>query len=448
MHFKNETIVGVFIVAALAMFFYMSFQLGSFRLDLARYSPYSVSFQDVSGLTAKADIKMAGVKVGWVDDVRLLPETMTVVLGLKVLKEYSLYADAQAIVRQEGLLGVKFLELIPGDARKSRIQPGGALPLQTRQFVSMDEIFYTFKKIAQHIEDLSSSFKDASTEAQSFLKSLKRRLAPLDDLLKSAAQSAQSVSATTDILKDAVSKVSEAIGEARVPVAHLGELAQKINKGEGSLGKMLQDTKVYEDIKCSAEYARGCIDRVRNVAVVLDSHMEVLPNSYCDRKKTNVKWYFDARLFPCTNFFGLIGLAYSHQGYARRNEACFDGKSQTFKIGKSDAFRLNLQAGAWYAPVGVRAGLIEGTAGVAVDVCMPRFRGFQWLSTFEAFDFRGHNRFNNDRNPHLKWLNRLFVGNNFYLTVGADDFISKHNKSAIVGVGAFFSSCDLWGRRS
>lgn len=447
MSYRNETIVGVFALTALAMFFYMSFQLGSFRLNLSRYAAYKVSFKDVSGLAAKADIKMAGVKVGWVEDVRLRPQDMTVIVSFKIGKEYPLYEDAQAIVRQEGLLGVKFLELIPGNPQLTKIQPGGSLALQTRQFVSMDEIFYTFKKIAHNIEGLSGSFKDMSLEAQDFLKSLKTRLAGLDALLSTASQSAAGVQETTQVLKDAISRVSGAIDDAKKPIAHFGALAEKVSKGEGSFGKLLHDPTVYEDIKSTASYAQSCIERVRKVAAVFDGHLEVLPHSYCDRKKTNVKLYFEPRFFPCTNFFGLIGFAYSHQGFARREELLLDNGCRSFKFGKSDAIRLNLQGGVWYAPVGVRVGLYEGTASVGVDVCMPRFACFQWLTSFDAYDFKGHNRFNNDTRPHLKWLNRFFVGDNFYITLGADDFISKHNKSAIVGVGGFFSTCDLWTRR-
>jgi hypothetical protein len=252
---------------------------------------------------------------------------------------------------------------------------------------------------------------------------------------------------TTAILKDTIGKVGGAIEDARGPVKQIGQLAQRLNQGEGSLGKLLQDTHMYDDIKSTASYARGCIERVSKVAAVFDGHLEVLPNSYSDRKKTNVKLYFESRLFPCTNFFGLVGLAYSHQGFARRKELLLDNGCRSFKFGKSDAIRLNLQAGIWYAPVGVRVGLYEGTAAVGVDVCMPRIACFQWLSSFDAYDFKGHNRFNNDTRPHLKWLNRFFIGDNFYLTLGADDFISRRNKSVLVGLGAFFSTCDLWSRR-
>lgn len=119
MYFKAETFVGTFIILALGLFTWMSFQLGSVRLNLARYTTYTVAFKDVANLLSKADIKISGVKVGWVESVFLDPEDMRVKVTVKVLKDYKLYKDASAFVRQEGLLGVKYLEMIPGTDRKS-----------------------------------------------------------------------------------------------------------------------------------------------------------------------------------------------------------------------------------------------------------------------------------------------------------------------------------------
>ena len=57
---------------------------------------------------------------------------------------------------------------------------------------------------------------------------------------------------------------------------------------------------------------------------------------------------------------------------------------------RRDGFRLNLQLGCHFLnDCTPRAGIIEGTAGVACDYYNP----WGWVSTFEAFDFRGHNRF-------------------------------------------------------
>ena len=56
---------------ALAIFFYMTFNIGVFRLNRNEYIPYIVFFSDISGLQKKADVKIAGVRVGWVEGTEL-----------------------------------------------------------------------------------------------------------------------------------------------------------------------------------------------------------------------------------------------------------------------------------------------------------------------------------------------------------------------------------------
>ena len=47
------------------------------------------------------------------------------------------------------MVGVKFLEdCSGGDSALARIAPGGSLGFQQRQFVGMDETFYTIQKVA------------------------------------------------------------------------------------------------------------------------------------------------------------------------------------------------------------------------------------------------------------------------------------------------------------
>ena len=68
---RIETKVGIFVIVAIGILFYMTFKLGVFRFHLADYQPYTIFFEDVSGLTKKADVKIAGVKVGWIDEIGL-----------------------------------------------------------------------------------------------------------------------------------------------------------------------------------------------------------------------------------------------------------------------------------------------------------------------------------------------------------------------------------------
>jgi len=451
-YFKTETLVGAFILLALSLFVYMSFQLGSVRLNLARYATYTVGFKDVSSLLPKADIKIAGVKVGWVDAIYLDSEDMRVKVTVKVFKEYRLFNDASAVVRQEGMLGVKYLEVIPGTPEAGRIEPGGALPFQAHPAVGIDEIFASVNTLAKQIEGLGNSLEASTHEFREILQGVRDRLTKIDQVFTDIGEASESFKETSTVLQAAGKQVSGLLEFGEESGKDSTALVKKLSSGQGSLARFLADEQLYEDIKCTSEYARSCIEGVRNIGVGLDNHFEVLPNSFFDNKrplnthcrKTNVKWYGAAYIASSSGVFGKIGLTFSSKGYAKHKGIGCDDE-QPFVHGHRNSIRLNLQFGKyWYPYAALRGGIFEGTAGVALDWWIAYTR-FKWLSTFMVFDFRGYNRFDNDRNPHLKWLNRLFFSKNVYLAFGADDFISRCNKSGFVGLGAYFSVPDVFG---
>ena len=101
-----------------------------------------------------------------------------------------------------------------------------------------------------------------------------------------------------------------------------------------------------------------------------------------------------------------------------------------------------MQFGKLFNYVTVRAGLIEGTGGFALDLFVPFRERHGVLSTFKMYDFRGKNRLNDER-PHLKWINRIFLYNSIYLAFGFDDFVSKNDRSIFLGAGFRFGDDDL-----
>ena len=411
--------VGLFIFAAIVVFAAIAYQLGSLRLDLARYALYTVRFTDASGLVHKSDVKISGVKVGWVDSIHLVSRDMTVHVTLKIPKDYQLYRDAKASLRQEGLLGSKYLEIVPGNSQTGIIPPGGSLLLQLDTSVQMDEVYDTFRTISKRVESLSTALQDTAKEVSSLVQSVNERLSSID---------IESVAST-------INTVTQTLAEVKAPIERI---TKQIGGGKGSLGKLLTDDTLYQDIKSTSDYARGCIERIRGCSVDLDSYLEILPHHH-----TNVKWHFDASISPCAPFYGLIGLTYSRDGFSRSFQTrCGDTLFCCTKE-KRDALRLNLQVGGFYNRFRARVGLIEGTAGVGIDFWIAR-NCFQWLTTFEAYDFKGNNRFDRDCRAHLKWLNKLYFNSSVYLTAGADDFISKCQRSAFVGLGAHFSTGDLF----
>ena len=178
MRIKTETAVGLFIIIATLVFLYMSYQLGSFRFDKIKYNTFSVYFNDISGLSKKSDVKIAGVKVGWVDEVDLINESQQVKAIIMIDKKYQLYSDAHAVVRQEGLLGSKYLELNPGDPLLPTLSPGSMLTRPSIGPVAVDQMLRQFKGIASNLESVTESMRGAigGPEGEEKLRSLVNNL--------------------------------------------------------------------------------------------------------------------------------------------------------------------------------------------------------------------------------------------------------------------------------
>jgi len=94
-------------------------------------------FLKVGGLEVGSDVRISGVKVGTVTDRQLDTASFEAVVLFTVRSDLQLPADTQAAVTSEGLLGNKYLRLIPGSA-KDVIAPGGEVT-QTRDYRTLED---------------------------------------------------------------------------------------------------------------------------------------------------------------------------------------------------------------------------------------------------------------------------------------------------------------------
>jgi phospholipid/cholesterol/gamma-HCH transport system substrate-binding protein len=86
------------------------------------------SFDHVDGLALGADVRIAGVKVGSVEAIRLDPKTFQADVAFSVQNGVGLTTDSSATVATDGLLGGKYLALAEGGDDKN-IPPGGAVTI-------------------------------------------------------------------------------------------------------------------------------------------------------------------------------------------------------------------------------------------------------------------------------------------------------------------------------
>ena len=110
-----------------------------------------VELPEASGLIPSHQVRIAGTRVGLVSGLtpKQNPRTgrVTAIAELKLEKSVEpLPADTKAVVQSVSTIGLKYLELEKGTSRR-KLAAGGTIPVaQTREAVSIDELFNTFDK--------------------------------------------------------------------------------------------------------------------------------------------------------------------------------------------------------------------------------------------------------------------------------------------------------------
>ncbi len=99
-------------------------------------------FDRIDGLSNGADVRIAGVRVGTVTDARIDPQTFSAELTIRVDSGLRLPDDTSAEVTSEGLLGGRYVSLVPGGSDKV-LADGGRIT-QTQGSVSLESLLGRF----------------------------------------------------------------------------------------------------------------------------------------------------------------------------------------------------------------------------------------------------------------------------------------------------------------
>jgi len=518
---KTETIVGIFIVAAIGIFFYMSISIGSFRLDKDRYESYKAYFDDTAGIEIKDRVKIAGVDVGWVERVSLDPSGKALV-HFYIRKENQLARNAYAVVRQETMLGNKYLEVATGDSSTGILLPGSALGGPSQAPPTLGDLFNKFGSIAESINDVAVALKRvvASKEGEDNLKQAIQGFAKASEsianfsgvLERALTKNEESVNASLDNLKDitgslkkgipsvtddvhqftsdlhksvfpnfdslttkladntlpqftsdfknfsnktgkAMDSIDDAAIHAREGFREAEQVMEKINSGKGLIGKLINEDETYSDLRTTIRNFKDQTSKVQTLDVLVDMHSESMLRDW------NSKGYFEIKLRPAQDYFYNVQIAVDENGsidreiqYKKRFDAVGnqltaqnDYHPERLEIERQTKWKalFGFQFGKRFDRLALRLGLFEGTFGAGADYYVPlNTDKMYWITSFEAFDFKGINRLRDTR-PHIKWLNRVFFLRNMYTIFGVDDFFSKGSASPFFGAGFKFGDKDL-----
>ncbi len=134
--FTVEFWVGIFTIIGVAAFGYLAINIAGMRLLQTNFYDLLAEFNDVSGLQLGAPVEIAGVQIGEVKEIDLKSTMAKVTLQIK--NGTNLRDDDIAIIRTKGIIGDKYIKIVPGGSDE-KIPPGGEIA-ETESAVDFEDI--------------------------------------------------------------------------------------------------------------------------------------------------------------------------------------------------------------------------------------------------------------------------------------------------------------------
>lgn len=131
-----ETVLGALVLIIAVMF--VAFAYSTANVRSIRGYEVSADFLKVGGLQRGSDVRMSGIPIGTVTGEDLDPKSFLAKVTMTIAGYVQLPADTEAVIVSDGLLGGKYVNLVPGQAA-DRIAPGGKIA-KTRDFQSLEDL--------------------------------------------------------------------------------------------------------------------------------------------------------------------------------------------------------------------------------------------------------------------------------------------------------------------
>jgi len=240
--FSPELKVGALVLAAILVLLYMSFRIGAIGgLRQGAYTVY-VTLGNAGGLDQRTPIQIAGVDVGRIRSIKL--EQYKALIALDIRKGVPVPKDSQVSVKTQGVLGDKYIEIIPGQA--TQYLSGGDRICCVIQPTDMNKVLADIGQAAKTFGDTMDQFKGliGPLEKEAIKKSLANIEAVSGDFKKISRDIEEGKGTLGKLVKD-----DTLYNDARETVTSLKSVSEDIAQGKGTLGKLAKDETLYNDTK-------------------------------------------------------------------------------------------------------------------------------------------------------------------------------------------------------
>jgi phospholipid/cholesterol/gamma-HCH transport system substrate-binding protein len=261
--------LGLFIVATLAILATGVFIIGSKEYLFRSTYQLKAQFDNVAGLAAGADVQVGGVHSGTVESITLPHhpgEKVTVLMDLEKSTHEIVKKDSVATIETEGLLGNQYLAISFGTSGQPNVENG----------------------------DTISSIPPIQ----------------MGDMLKKAS----------GILDSS----QQAIQNATLATAHLNSVSAKIDSGQGTVGALVNDKALYNNLEQTTETMRSTMTEAQAGVTDFQENMEALKHNFLLSGYFKKRGYEDAADLGANRIAGLPQAA-PDKTFSYSADQLFDG---------------------------------------------------------------------------------------------------------------------------
>jgi phospholipid/cholesterol/gamma-HCH transport system substrate-binding protein len=253
---NRSLIVGIFVVAGLALFTAGLFLIGNRHEAFASHIEYFADFIDLSGLTKGAKVQVAGMDAGEITDIAVPSSPASrfrVHIRINDRFRGLVRTDSLATIGTEGVVGDTFLLIHPGSMRAPAAAPDATLP----------------SKEPTEIADLLDQGKGVLTD--------------VDGTIKNA----------NGILNTVSGNLNATLADVRTTISNTDDIVVGLKQGRGPAGMLLRDAAFEAQIRqtmTNVQQATGSLDHTAKQAdgLLSDINSRNLPQKV-DDTMVNVK---------------------------------------------------------------------------------------------------------------------------------------------------------------
>lgn len=269
--------VGIFFLLGLALIYSVYAVIGSGRLSSSDGYTVRAVFEDIGTISSGADVRMAGVRIGQVEATRL--EAGKGVLLLRIEPEVAIPADSVARLTQSSLLGQSYVDMDYGQSGE-RLEAGAEVLAESG--ATFGEILTELQQAGENLNAALGGMAEADFgnvgelvdnlnalvgENRGRIDNLMVNLEAISDKLNSGQGTLGKLINEEGLYAELTATVGDfrtAAGDLQESLSGVRELTEQVRAGDGTLGRLLTDDTIVEELEATAANLRQFSEDLRD----------------------------------------------------------------------------------------------------------------------------------------------------------------------------------------